>query len=341
MNKIILPLSKPLVRTYLYDAYPLSILAAQNDSYMSWLLSNYIQLNINHDFVEKHDLFLEFYGPQAMDSPFLRTQHLSWKFLSTIDIDLFIYLERALNDQNYFHCIVDEFFIPNTVFYQQRHFMHDCLIYGYDHSLRLFYGLNYNKDQLLENFTIDYDLFKSAIENNFLSPKEAHWADIVRLYKYKDYANYPINYNLIKFLLTEYLNGKNTIDACHRFEIPRPERDYGIKIFDILLEYLDCLIFDKHSDQLDTYFDTRVTNLLLEHKNLMLKRLAYLSNLGIQTNDLFQQYTSTYNLCKTNLNLSIKYNLTFNKKILLRIKDNLQKIKEDDLSILSTLINRL
>ncbi len=48
MNKILL-VKEPIVKTYLFEAYPLTIMAAYGNEYEPWLLSNYIHIDCNND----------------------------------------------------------------------------------------------------------------------------------------------------------------------------------------------------------------------------------------------------------------------------------------------------
>ena len=109
----ILPIAEPPVRCFLYDAYPLSILATHTE-YLPWFYSNYIQICCYKNFIERDEVFLEFFGPnQACHSPWLKSQRLSRDAILKNKVDIVEFIISNIDNNYYFYGFASAYFIPN------------------------------------------------------------------------------------------------------------------------------------------------------------------------------------------------------------------------------------
>jgi hypothetical protein len=124
-----LALGEAITKTYHYDSYPLSIIAAYGNEYMPWIFSNYIQLNANKNLLEKQEVFLEFYGSQGSQGfycPYLNIQKILWSSFVNLGIDIDTYIKKHIDQDYYMYFQVDEFYVPNRVSYGKLHVVTSC-----------------------------------------------------------------------------------------------------------------------------------------------------------------------------------------------------------------------
>lgn len=338
----ILPMVEPIIQTYHYDSYPISIMKAHGDEYLKWVLSNYIQLNAFKDIIKRQDVFLEFYGPQGFTAPFLNTQLVLWSAFTNLEININDYIIKHIEQEYYLYFQVDEYYIHNRKAYKNQHYIHDLLIYGYDEEEEIYNVVGYNQDFIYRESTVTFKEFQEAFCNNNIDKEENYWADRIFMFKYKD-SNYEFNIDLIKHLLTEYLNSKNTYERYNRFNNPTREKVYGLETYNKVLEHLDYAKRDikcfKHLPE--GHIDNRMFRLIMEHKQLMLMRLEYINKNITDISNIIKEYTLVVKIAQNSILLSIKYEITHSKKILDSLIENIKMIQEKDNILLNDLLKKI
>lgn len=342
-NKKKLPLGEALTSTYLYDAYPLSVLPAHGNDYLEWFLSNYIQLNANKDIVKENNVFLEFYGPQALKSPFLNKQNILWSAFTNLGINVHDYVKLHIDQEYYIYCQVDEYYIPNRQAYQAYHFIHDLFVYGYNDIDRIYYILGYNKDFIFSESTCSYNDFEKGFRNNFMDKTKFVWSDKIRVFQYNNTYKYHFNLELVKHLLTEYLSGQNSYETLNRFDEPRYDRVYGIDVFDKVLEHLTIVKENSLSvnKSKEIYLDNRIFRLIMEHKKIMMMRMKYINEHFMDISDLLSSYKQVEEIAGKNHGISIKFRNNENVVLLDKLKENIKLIVTLDREVLQALVEKI
>lgn len=340
-----LPVSEPLTNTWLYDAFPLSILAANGNKYLEWFLSNFIQVNANRDITiaERHNVFLKFDGAVTNNAAYLNKQLISWSTFINLGIDIHDYIKGHIDQGYYIQFQVDEYYIPTQWRYGKHHNIHDMFIYGYDDEKELYNVLGYNKDLIFVESTCPYNNFEDGFKNNYLDKNENFWADRIYFYQYNDHDHYSFNTKLVKSSLIEYLCGVNSFEALNRFYDQDRGVVYGIDVFDKILEHISTA---KEKPELDikngeTTLDPRIFRFLKEHKKIMMMRLKYIHENITNVKELILEYKEAEVLSEKSHNLSIKYIVAPNVKLLDVLYNYIEKLKDIDQIVLEKLIVKL
>lgn len=364
MHKKILQLGDPLVKCFQYDAYPLSILAADND-YLPWFYSNYIQLCCNKNYLvgdscfyekrpwhynryiplndkniqEKNGIFLEFFGPnQAFSSPWIRLEKMSWDIINKSKIDIIEFIKVYIDNNYYFSGYIDEYYITDRKAYLKYHWAHDIFIYGYDDDKKIFYTSGYGKENIFKSTEVTYENFLKSFINNNQCKDKYYWTDNIYFFKKNNQTSYPLNIRLIYKLLEEYVFSRNSSENYSRYSTDITNMSFGVSVYETLIEYCELLLNEK------VQVDLRIPNLLFEHKKCMKLRVAYIIryyNAGTDYDFLYNQYENIERKTKLFQSLLIKYSLTKNKDIIKRIIKLLNEIKVQEYNTLCCLMEFL
>lgn len=336
MSKKKLKLGRPYTQTYLYEAYPLSILEANGNDYLPWLLSNYIQVDCFKDV--KKDLFLVFHGPLGNGCPYLKVQEILWSNLTKFNLDLELFIKREIEEGYYLYFQVDDFYRSNSIFFNKSHVIHDLLIYGYDDEINCYNYIAYDNDRLFGEDVIEYQMFEKAFYNNNLDKDENAWADKILLYKYNPKGEYKFNLDLVKHSIREYLLGINSFEIYNRFQNKNKDKAYGIEVFQVLKEYINYI--DQNISE-KREIDLRTLRIIKEKNEIMIERLKYINKKIINIKDIIKRYNNINELTNKCFSLGIEYNISFNKDVLDNIYRSLFEIKEQEESVLQDLLTKL
>lgn len=85
------------------------------------------------------------------------------------------------------------------------------MIYGIDNGGN-YITIGYNSNFIYTTTVVSKDQFYSAFMNNDIDKSSNPWADQIVLMKPYPYCNYNFNLKLVKEQITDYLNGRNSID---------------------------------------------------------------------------------------------------------------------------------
>lgn len=340
MNKKRLLLGEPIVVTYNYEAFPLSILAAYGENYLKWIYCNYIQLNAHRNIKKYGDVFLAFYDNQGIKSPFLKTQNVKWTSLSSLDINLHSFIKTHINLEYYLYFQVDEYYVPERGAFGKRHYIHDLLLFGYDDDKETYNIAGYNQEGLYTISKISYIQFENAFYANNIDKEENEWADNIYLFKYNSKYDYKFNIKLLKKLMSDYLNSTNSFEEYKRYDNPQADTVYGLEVYNKIVEYLHYL---KAGEQPFTQYgiDNRIFRLIKEHKLIMLERLHYINDYIIYIEDLIEKYKDVLDITNKCHILAIKYRLLPKERILDKLLNYIVIVKQADEDILSELLHKL
>lgn len=325
------------VKTFLFDAIPLSIISVKKD-YLPWFYSNYIQVCCRKDILSRKELFLQFYGPdQAFSAPYLEHQYYSWEFLRKCKIDIIDFVKSAIDNEYFYYGYVDDFYVHFRWDYQKNHVAHDIFLYGYDDEKKTLKSFGYTTERHLLECEISYDDFGKAFHSYLWSRSEYPWIDRIYLFKYTDENPYELDLICIKELIEDYYFSKNTSERYRRYNNPIQDSYFGRDIYKGMDNYYQLLIEDEIG------IDLRVPYLFIEHKKCMQDRLEYLEEYfkGMGFCDVKNDYTVLTKQAKILLSLSLKYQKVNDKKLFEQSKQLLWQIERAEVYALDKILKLL
>lgn len=232
------------------------------NQFYEWLYSNYIQMyyNTTDGFV-----WLDYYNAPRKSYGF----HSMHQFLDIIHEPVYEirekyasmteYVKWHIAHHYYMEVGLDEFYIPYRQAYEREHYWHNSLIYGYDDTKRVFLCAGYQMKLIFTE--LSYDDFERGVE------KAAGDRNMNKVRYLPNTITFELQKEIILDQMKEFLAGENSGRKTGQI-IPVAEGEFGIKIFDMLLE-------TERGRRL-VLEDTRITFILHEHALLMKNRINYL-----------------------------------------------------------------
>ena len=332
----ILPININIIpRCYQYVSYAISI-ASNHTNFEEWFVDNYIQLFFDKDNIGRN-IMLDYLGGTIFDSMQLlnyRDYEVEKRFL--IDgKNILNFVENSINCNMYICTYLDEYYIKDRVSYKIKHFEHDTLIYGYDFSNGYIYIVGYNhlgryetqaipiddfinafktKDELLKQICLNHNVYTYDLDRvkKMLSDYVYHVDNRTKLECYLDLST-------DSFLVGKLRYHKNFV--------------FGINIYDGIKEYINYLFF------FNTDLDTRLFYTLYEHKLCMVKRFNLIAKFTqIDMSDTLSRYQEMLKHSQLILRLGIKYEITKEKKLLLKMSELIDEIVEKEVNCLINVI---
>lgn len=227
----------------------------------AWNSMNYLQLCLDLNDV---------YGARWLDYymfPRKDYDHLYGVYSYFFDVEYFKYYEilevwgnldkfvkYCLNRGYYLLIRLDEYYLPGRKAYNEYHYEHDNLIYGYDN--REYYLLGYNEkvtDSRVKNDGLDDICYKNK--------------KIVRYRLATNECRYTFDLDGFLQTLKEFIYG---IDSSKKYSntLTQSTCIYGLKVFEAFLN-------DNRANEL-LLTDKRIPYLLSEHCEIMMRRLEFL-----------------------------------------------------------------
>ncbi len=240
------------------------------ENYYNWLYSNYTEIIYNRN--EKSQIYLNYYNEPY--TGIVSEQSAPGMFVDTSKdlLDELVFLFDGLNEylsfylrRNYYIIVsLDEFYIPGHSKYNDEHFFHPLLVYGYNKETEEYLALDY--DMKLINTRIP----REVAEMDCIFQKDY---PIMR-YRYLsavEIGEYHFNLASLKNGARAFLNSCPN-EELYPFRGQRVEGIYGI---DALKEFVT------NEEGTDLFFDDRrLTFFLYEHSTIMKKRFDYMLENG-------------------------------------------------------------
>lgn len=256
-----------MIYSYPVHLNHLSIISINSD-YEPWFYSNYIQLSCPPEFPNDRTKIVNFFNydyinPFYSYSPF--TKEYKTSRLEKPE-QIIPYFKELLSNHRYINIFVDDFYLTFRPAYKLWHIPHELFLFGYDKTAELFHVLGYDTSGRPKEFTVFFYELEAAYmgaSNLLENYTTSTWMHYDYQFEYNK-IQYGINLSNIINLLESYINSTE-------FEL-MPGTVCGVSIFNLIKEYYYNYYYSL------TYFDVRPFHLLLEHKNLMYKRMQYLQN---------------------------------------------------------------
>lgn len=308
MERCILSLEKnPIIRAYQHLAYSFSILGTNEDSY-NWICNQYTQLIDDG----KNDMtfYLDFLNRQDA----LECERISCETIKRFKIDIVELIRNKIKEGWYVYICIDEFFIPERKAYQKEHYIHDCLVYGFDDTKNEFYIIGYNDKNMYRESRVLYAQIKES----------GLWYWVCALRKNGQY-DFLLDVNKICMDLKRYLN-------------LMPEIIHGD------FDYKSAVFGQKTNIRLIRYIENRCINgnmidipyiyLFYEHKKCMLIRLVQLQKLKEFNNSNIIEYQKIVSKAEMLVLMALKYNIQCVSKIHIKMSNYIKDIAENEKKII-------
>jgi len=342
----VLPVSYPPI-TYFPDTANILSIAMNYSETIPWLMEHFIQIKCWLAIETENDYLFDFECvSNRMDiCPFVK-DHLvpidmilkKWKNYAEFIVD-------SINNNYYIFLMVDQYFIPEYNSYNKIHAPHELFIFGYDLEKKSFNIADFFKNNKYNYTQATFEQVTLGCESSVADyQNKIGWLndgiDGIVLLKYADFVNYKFDiWHIINFINDYLLAEDNSSKYCRnsRFKVGSNIL-YGVKVYDKIIERIK-----ETYEQNLTFVDTRMFSLLYDHKTAMKMRIRFLEERNYLTNlsVLSNSYDKIYDLSLILRNLAIKFNITNDKNILLKILTNLETIKDLEITILSNLLNEL
>lgn len=346
MRSVKLPFEMPQVYGFLGHAYVLGILQSY-DYAKPWIHTSYIQLFISKHYLnDLQEYRLDFY-PDLMitysNMPWLQYKHSDKVLLDQLGVDIHRYLITQLERNFYVVTYVDEFYIHNSICYQENHFVHDIFIYGYDLERQIYHVAIFDKNRQFTVQEVTFEQFEQA----YLSQGKSTQSlinSIKRLapidYESSKYGSgvgrFDFDLQLIIDVLSDYLEGRNSTERL-RIQQQPVEGYFGVEVYPYLQKFITRVI------EGELNFDVRQLHILWEHKKMMVARIEYLKELGYlhEETPLLEEAKRLEKRSYTYRNLMLKGFMSNNRNILRPLVNSLEEMLIAEKGLITQLIEEL
>ena len=261
---VVLPVGKPAVSSFPSYSAPLAILEYQPDN--EWILNNFISLKSKTD---KNGIWVRYHNVDMNHIPGLQ--------IICGDIDaikeypsILEFIIANINKRTYVKLVLDMYYIPDSEYYGTKHVLYPVLIYGYNLAGEQIYVAGFSNKQF--GFThVSAKQFLQAFESinydiNPLNLPEIHLHEIIFYVKddTSEGTGCSLDVHQICAHLDEYIK-PNQIEI-----IEQEQWNVGVSIYDVLIAYIERCRMGQYA-----YANlNRMTRILIEHKQLMVRRLT-------------------------------------------------------------------
>lgn len=318
--KKILPINDQCVMNcFNFEAFLYNIMST-DDSHREWTNENYINVFMKYNWWEQEHNHIYSVIPLLENTPDIDVTKIRRDFFKEQNLDIVNVIKKSIYSNLYIYLYLDEYYLENSSWYQNQHFIHDSLITGVDSDKRLIYLYTYDKNWQLKIRPVRFQ----SVQNAFSTLNKMHENDSdIFFYRIKP-SNYKFDICNMKANFIDYLEGKNTlyIDSTNC----KPEFIYGIKIYEVLKQ---VYLHEGHK------VDLRICQKLVEHKKILIERIKFLiEKQNLVDKSYLNDAEKIYEISKKIKVLSMKFNYTRheNKRELLdsiiQKLDQIQKIEE-------------
>lgn len=324
-KSVILPIDKePKIKNLLRNAIPLSVIGAKRrDKADLIVLNNFIEVVFRpwyHYFDYDNHMYLNW--------PELKCCRMEKDILDQSNICIADLIISGLESGYYEDVWADQYYIPGKGGYKWRHLAHNLLIYGYDSDKDVFSVLTYTSNEHYEDLLIETnDLIRACKSEYFMS-----------IQFIKNNTECQVEYNIC--LLLDKL--KRYISSGYEYSDNSKNSHYD---YHQLCNYNACKSFSgyiKNTAVKENWIYSVCLFGYLEHKKIMGWRIDYISKREYLSNPLYLEYKEYSSKVTTLiLNISIKYGLTHDLKLIDRICDMIDELNAREYEALQCLITEL
>ncbi len=335
----VLPVVQPIVASNTEHGYLLSGVLT-NPKAKDWLMGNYVN----------QIMYTLRYGPDMNFYPLVN--HTQCPCIDYLRIsrdlimkkweDVFAFILDMIDHDYYIMLYLDTYYIPCSDWYQNDwHFWHPTLLYGYDRTRKVCSVGDFYIHRRFGFKELSFDDLRKAFYSDakrdmlFLNQRYFGSEDAVLYRNRTDFA-YRFEPEALKIQCENYLNSTNLSHLCNLGDgYYFAEAVYGIET----LHKLEEIIAGENLKKVNFKFFT----VPAERTQLMLERMDYLGEKGyLETaggiKDGFAEIDKMYKIL---LSLTLKYNMTKDRKILQKIKENIQNVYEKEEALFEYMISHI
>ena len=273
MSKLILPINTiPPIKIYNHHAFGTGIVTTIPEG-MNWIYNNYILISYYPD---EGPLTFDYYMDYIYCQPVFDRESISDELLAVMKWDAVKLFVEAIKQNKYVITCVDEFYIPQREAYENFHFIHNIIIYGFDTDEKRFYTAGYDEHGKYTAQTITYKELQRS------KPRK------ITFLRFRSDLDYEIEPEYIKQQFFQY-NGTVKLNPVGSY--PREGRLVGVDAVNGLMDYIKLSI-DAH-----TAIDIRPVQLLYEHRTIMKQRIEKLIAMGSFSDDILSEYIDQAKQC--------------------------------------------
>lgn len=319
----------PPIKYAIYGGTRLAmILGNADENVWNWFYSNHIQLYFNervlsHGGVDHRIQFVSFKDDSYkmfVDEKIIKDKQYNE------DMSFDENCKRWLAEGYYLQPYIDVTRLENTSYSHMNSGAHSVFIFGYEDSIKKFEILDYNANNKFLPIYISIESLNQAYSSESLKLDlvKKGWAEncYVKLYKFVA-RDFSFDINLVVEQLENYINGVNNI----QLEVPVIEginkASFGINVYDSMIDYIKNTHWKK--------IDIRAFKALVEHKEVMVRRLEYMNNNGYYiANECIAKYKEIEKKSKQLLLFALKYNMSGEKGKLAQICKEMKWVSEEE-----------
>lgn len=322
-HNIELPIETPVYSTYNYQLAS-SAIFKENPTIRNWYLNEVMDLYCERDFLTGYT------SPQIgiLKTSWEQNPYLySFKYPLKYIVDYSKTLIRTLLDNGFYVYFynIDDYYIQGKTMFNERHFLHDGLICGYDMKKKTYSIFAYDKNWLPRKFESSQKCFDYSVRESIKNDTDCY---ICALKPKMDEVQFDCNKVLEN--ITRYLDS-----SLRKYPKNELGRVMGTVTHDYILMYIDKLIA---GDIPKERIDKRVFRVIWEHKNIMLERLQNVENiLGIDSKSS-KAYSKIVSSANDMRMMYAMYTINHKEDILPKIKNKLLYLKKREREILKDFI---
>ncbi|MGG4551441.1 hypothetical protein [Paenibacillus humicus] len=327
----VLPLVYPTIDSLPQHSYIMSILEV-NHQIDHLIFDKYIQFKVDEyknevavlDYCE--DDFLSF--SQFKDNSYLLTRR-------EIDVDIIKFLVEHIEKEYYIFLHVDEYFLPFSRAYRNYNLGHGIMIYGYNEENKTFNVVGYDINNKFSFNLVGYSELRKSYEKlpEYFKINNDDYLKKIFMLKPK-FVESNLNKDLLVCLITEYKHSANTIKNYAKDYYTNCNTFFGISIYKVLIKHYRLALYDEKINLLTKNF-----YILIEHKKLMKDRTEFtFKKMGIKNTELLECINVILRDLQIAMNLNIKFNLTKDKKNIIKILNTLEKVYLMEVNFLNKLL---
>lgn len=268
MNVMLPVAAQKKVNTYVDVAYKLSIIFSL-EGYEKWYHSKFIGI---YTYPNKEDRIKLAYAGSSFPAYYykdiLKLENVPYE---SIGANIHEYICEALGWGKYLMLCLDEYYLSNKQSYQQVHFPHMSLIYGYDTQKEVYYALGFGADLKYTELVFPF----GEVEAAYASAKRLHSPkhEPTACEELSLVDNKSLSYNADEFVISirDYLYAiRFDASVCPWMEEScEVAFAFGIDVYDAMIE--------TYAGNRYKPLDFRAYHLLYQHKKELLDKLCYYS----------------------------------------------------------------
>lgn len=340
------------MNTLLYYSLPLCIILA-NEKLIPWYYENFIEI-FSHNLPYMDKEYLNLYYLCDINTNRYNTNfyaNLADEICLGYDLlkrepDIVPFMIENIRKGYYVIAYLDEYYLPDKEAYQNNHFVHESLIYGYDDLHQEFMAIGFDFNHSFGMMKFDYPMVAQAFEQGklYYSNEGGGWAETMalRLIKPFDFTEeYPFSIQRYLAKLNNYRCSKVAPSRIYSFRLPNNETcQFGMNVYNAVEDHLKKMLKGKLT------LSFKELHFLYEHKKYIDSSLNYIHNrfkFGNDFQPLMAQYHEIVQIVNDIRLIFLKY--TFQKrKDLNNVEEmirKVEKVRDDENRILTEIIDYL